>query len=101
MEINISILNLNARIGVVSIIIVLFDNLFSSNNWPIVDTTILTPSNYSESTIDNDIRNGLQATSFIFSQYIEFAACCSTDTRWSNPYNIRGSMCIIEGEITI
>ena len=56
---NLSILNLNARIGVVSIIIVLVANLFFSNNWPIVDYTTLIPSNNSEYTMNEDIRNVL------------------------------------------
>ena len=98
---NSSIINLNVRIVVVYIIIVLDDNLFLSNNWPIVYTTILIPSNYSESTINNDIRNGLQANGFRFFHYINFAACCSNDTGCTHPYNIRSSMNIIEDDITM
>ena len=69
MEIIFSILNLNVRIGVVSIIIILVANLFFSNNWSIVHPTIIIPPNYSESTINNDIRNVLQATNSDFPAY--------------------------------
>ena len=64
---NFSSLNLNVIFVAVSIIVVLVANLFVSYNWHIVDPTILISSNYIESTINNDIRNGLQDTGFIFS----------------------------------
>ena len=92
---NLSILNLNFRIVVVSIIFVLVYNLFFCNNWPIVDITILIPFNYSESTINNDIINSLQDTGFRFFLYINFAAYCSTDNICAHPYNIQGSIHII------
>ena len=95
------ILNLNARIVVVFIIIVLVANLFISKTWNIVNPAILIPSNYSESTINDDIRNGLQDNGFRFFQCIHFSACCSIDTDLSRPYSIQGFMHIIEGDITI
>ena len=98
---NFSIINPNLRIVIVSIIIVLVANLFFSNNWTIVDPTILITSNYCEYTINNDIINGLQDTGFIFSQYINFALCCNTDNCCTHPYNIRHYMHIIEGDITM
>ena len=102
---NFPIINLNVRFIVVSTLIVLVANEDFSNNWPIVDHTTLIPSNYSGSTVNSGIRNGLYtintATGFIFFQYIKFTAYCNTDTSSTPPYNIRGNMHIIEGDITM
>ena len=67
---NFSIINLNVRIFVVYIDIVLFVNLIFSYNWLIVDQTILITPKYSEYDIHSDIINGLHtingAIGFIF-----------------------------------
>ena len=66
---------------------------------------MLIPSNYSESTINVDIINGLHAidaaTGFSLFQCIKLAGYCSTDTSCIHPYNTQGTMHMIEGKITM
>ena len=69
---NVYILNLNVRIVIIIVFIVIVANLIISNNCIIVDHITLITSNYSESTIDTDIRIGCYTinagTGFIFFQ---------------------------------
>ena len=73
---NFSILNLNVRIVVADVFVVLVADWNFCNNWHIFDNTKLILSNYSEYTINADMVNDLHTinadTGFWFFQYTFF-----------------------------
>ena len=81
------------------------DNLMCGNNWPVVGHTTLTPSSYSEYIINDDIINSLNTinldTGFGFLHYTNFSTHFITNIIFTYPYNARGNMHIIDGDITM